>query len=88
MILNFFNANITFNYEVEKDCKLPFLDVLLIKKGNNNITTVYRKATTNDIYLNWKSFAPTTWRYIKDTSVTVHTLFVQVLHLGRKKSII
>ena len=68
MILSNFNANITFNYEVEKDCKLPFLDVLLIKKGNNNITTVYRKATTNDIYLNWKSFALTIWRYIKDTS--------------------
>ena len=36
--------------------------MLLIKKGNNIITTVYRKATTNDIYLNWKSFAPTAWK--------------------------
>ena len=36
--------------------------MLLIKKGNNIITTVYRKATANDIYLNWKSFAPTTWK--------------------------
>ena len=61
-ILNNIDPNITFNYEVEKDCKLPFLDVLLIKKGNNILTTVYRKATTNDIYLNWKSFAPTTWK--------------------------
>ena len=59
-ILNNFDANITFTYEVEKDSKLPFLDVLLIKKGNNIITTVYCKATTNDIYFNWKSFAPTT----------------------------
>ena len=41
--------------------KLPFLAVLLIKKGNDIVTTVYRKATTNDTYLNWKSFAPTTW---------------------------
>ena len=48
-ILNNFDPNITFTYEVEKDCKLPFLDVLLIKKGNNIVTTVYRKATTNDI---------------------------------------
>ena len=61
-ILNNIDPNITFNYEVEKDCKLPFLDVLLIKKGNNIVTTLYRKATTNDIYLNWKSFAPTTWK--------------------------
>ena len=42
-ILNNFDTNITFTYEVEKDCKLLFLDVLLIKKGNNIITTVYRK---------------------------------------------
>ena len=47
---------------LEKDCKLPFLDVLLIKKGNNIVTTVYRKATTSDIYLNWKSFAPSSWK--------------------------
>ena len=38
-----YNANITFIYEVKKDCKLPFLDVLLIKKRSNIITTVYRK---------------------------------------------
>ena len=68
-ILNNFDLNITFNYEIEKDCKLPFLDVLLIKKGNNILTTVYRKATTNDIYLNWKSFAPTTWK--RDTLKTL-----------------
>ena len=36
--------------------------MLLIKTGNNIATTVYRKATTNDIYLNWKSFAPSTWK--------------------------
>ena len=34
-ILNNFDPNITFTYEPEKDCKLPFLDVLLVKKGNN-----------------------------------------------------
>ena len=36
--------------------------MLLIKKRNNIITTIYRKAATNDIYLNWKSFGPTTWK--------------------------
>ena len=59
---NFDPTTIKFIYEVEKDCKLPFLDVLLIRKGNNIITTIYRKTTTNDIYLNWKAFAPTTWK--------------------------
>ena len=61
-ILNNFDPNIKFTYEVEKECKLPFLDVLLIRKGNNIITTIYRKATTNDIYLNWNLFALTTWK--------------------------
>ena len=61
-ILKNFDPNIKFSYEVEKDCKLPFLDVVLIKKRNNIITTIDCKATTNDIYLNWKSFAPTTWK--------------------------
>ena len=58
-IFNNFDSKIKFTYEVEKDCKLPFLDVLVIKKGNNIITTIHRKATTSDIYLNWKSFGPT-----------------------------
>ena len=61
-ILNNFDPNIKFSYEVEKDCRLLFLDVVLIKKRNNIITTIDCKATTNDIYLNWKSFAPTTWK--------------------------
>ena len=61
-ILNNFDYNITFTYEVEKDCKLPFLDVLWIKKGNNIVITIYRQATTNNIYFNWKSFAGTTWK--------------------------
>ena len=62
LILNKFDSNITFACEVEKDCKLPVLDVLLIRKGSNIITTVYCKGTTNHIYLNWESFAPTTWK--------------------------
>ena len=61
-ILNNFDPNITFTYEVEEDCKLPFLDVLLIQKGNSIVTTVYCKTTTCNIYLNWKSFDLTTWK--------------------------
>ena len=37
------------------------LDVLLTTNGNNIVTTVYRK-TTNDLYLTWNSFAPTSWK--------------------------
>ena len=37
------------------------LDVLLARNGNNIVTIVYRK-TTNDLYLTWNSFAPTSWK--------------------------
>ena len=37
---------------------------LVIRDSSNNInTTVYRKSTNNDIYLNWDSFAPDNWKW-------------------------
>ena len=58
-ILNSFDMNIQFTYEMEKKCCLTFLDVLLTRNGNNIVTTIYPKTTTNDLYSNWNSFAPT-----------------------------
>ena len=63
-VLNGFHRNIQFTYEVETDSKIFFLDVLVIRDSSNNINrTVYRKSTNNDIYLNWKSFAPGKWKW-------------------------
>ena len=59
--LNSFHKNIQFTFELENQNKLPFLDVLLIPRGYTVETTVYRKSTENEIYLNWGSFAPVTW---------------------------
>ena len=39
--LNSFHPNIQFNYKVEEENKLPFLDVLLIRNGNFIETKVY-----------------------------------------------
>ena len=61
-VLNSFDMNIEFTYETENEGKLPFLDVILIRKGNDITTTVYRKATNNDVYLDWNAFAPNTWK--------------------------
>ena len=47
---------------MENDHKLSFLYVLLIRNGESIETTVFRKSTNNDIYLNWNSFAPNTWK--------------------------
>ena len=56
--LNSFHKNIQFTYAFENQNKLPFLDILLIRRGTKIETTVYRKSTNNDIHLNWDSFAP------------------------------
>ena len=53
--LNSFHEQIQFTYEVEHNNKLPFLDVLLIKNANKIDTTVYRKPTNTDVYLNWNT---------------------------------
>ena len=63
-ILNGFHKNTQFTYEVERDSKISFLNVLVIRDSNNKITTtVYRKSTNNDIYLNWDSFALDKWKW-------------------------
>ena len=62
-MLNAFDRNIQFRYEVETDPKILLLDVLVIRDSNNNVnTTVYQKSTNDDIYLNWESFAPDKWK--------------------------
>ena len=61
-ILNSFHPKIEFTYETEVNSKLAFLDVLLLREDQNIITTVYRKLANSDIYLNWNSFCPQTWK--------------------------
>ena len=57
--LNGYHDNIELTYEIENDGKLPFLDVLVIRKDYEVETTVYCKSTNNDIHLHWQSFPPT-----------------------------
>ena len=49
--LNSFHKNINFTFEEEKDNKISFLDVLILRNGNSIETTVYGKFTYNDVYL-------------------------------------
>ena len=51
-VLNSFDPNIPFTYEAEESSKLPFLDVMLCRKDNKLVCSVYRKSTYNDIYMN------------------------------------
>ena len=42
-VLNTFHSNIQFTYEEERDGKILFLDVLLVRKNDAFETAVYRK---------------------------------------------
>ena len=68
--LNSFYKHIQLPYELGNQNKLPFLEILLIRRETKIETTVYRKSTNNAIYLNWDSFAPVTWK-----KVSLKTLF-------------
>ena len=59
-VLNSCDKNIQFTFEEENNEKIPFLDILISRKRNDITTTIYRKSTSNDIYLNWN--APATWK--------------------------
>ena len=61
--LNSFHSFIKFTYETESGNKLSFLDVQLIRTGDNIETCVFRKPTNTDIYIHWNSFAPFQWKY-------------------------
>jgi len=51
--------NIKFTYEVEQDCHLPFLDLLLNGTENGDLKLqIYRKPTYTDHYLNFISHHP------------------------------
>ena len=49
--LNSFHSNIKFTIEIEKESKIAFLDILLIRYKNLINTTMYHKKTDTEKYL-------------------------------------
>ena len=75
--LNSFHNTIKFTHELEQEQKLPFLDVLIKRTETDEIeTSVYRKPTNTDIYMNWKSHAPGTWKVATLKSLVKRALLV------------
>ena len=61
--LNSFHPSIQFTYEKEKNKSISFFDVFVERVSENKLnTSVYRKCTSNDIYINWYAHAPNTWK--------------------------
>ena len=56
--LNCMHPSLQFTFEVEENGKLPFLDVLVMKKKDEVLTSVYRKETFAGLYQRWESFSP------------------------------
>ena len=77
--LNGFHQNIQFTYELEKNIKLTFFDVLLIRNKDTIETTVYRKPTNSDIYLNWKYSKVIFESYIRNSKRRVWTYVQPVI---------
>ncbi len=60
--LNAYDQHIQFTYESEKERLLPFLDVMIKRNDSTLETSVYRKKTNSNLYMNWNSYSPRTWK--------------------------
>ena len=54
--MNSLHSNIVFTVELEKNGVLPFLDLLIERKGSRYETEIYRKKTDTGLYTTTKSF--------------------------------
>ena len=60
--LNQQHTNISFTSELEKDGKLPFLDIEITRSNGKFSTSVYRKPTFTGLFTNFHSFIPFTYK--------------------------
>ena len=62
-VLNSFHSSIQFTYEAEKNNAISFLDIELLRVGENIETRVLRKPTNTDLYIHWQSLAALQWKH-------------------------
>ena len=60
--LNSYYLNISFTIENEKDNRMSFLDVNIIREQGGFTTSVYRKPTFSRIYTHFDSFLPSSYK--------------------------
>ena len=71
--INSINENIQFTIEKEENGKLPFLDTTIIRNDNGSLYfKVYRKPTSNDRYLDYKSNNPSSHK--QNTAVALQNV--------------
>ena len=85
---NSFHPSIQFTYEKEKNKSISFSDVFVERDSENKLnTSVYRKCTSNDIYINWYAHAPNTWKIatLRNLLLREHSRFRLLKVLLKKK---
>ena len=75
-MLNNFHLISNSHMRQNKKNKLAFLDVMLCRDGKDIVTTVYRKVFKADVYLNWNSFAPHSWKRGTIKALTRHAYMI------------
>ena len=61
--MNSHYPKIQFRYELNKSNEKLFLDVLVKRTSNNKFeTSVFRKSTNTNIFVNWNTSSPTDWK--------------------------
>ena len=61
--INTKHPHIKFTFEHEHSNSFSFLDVSICRKNNKLTTSVYGKTTFSGIFTNFKSFAPTVYKF-------------------------
>ena len=62
--LNSCHINMSFSMETEKENKLSFLDVEIIRKQGKFTTTIYRKPTFSGVYGNFERVLPSVCKFV------------------------
>ena len=74
--MNFRHANIQFMCEEESNNKISFLDASITRMNSNLVTSLYRKKTFSNVYLNNNSFLS-----LKYKKGLIHTLLFRAFNI-------
>ena len=86
--LDSFHEKISFTHEDEKDNSIAFLDVAVTRGNDQKLeTSVYRKPTNTDVYMNWYAHAPAAWKIATLTSLVKRAVMVSSTTDAMKKEI-
>ena len=69
-VLNGLHPALCFTVEFESDNRLPFMDVLVQRHGDEFLRSIYRKPTFTGLYTQWDSFAPSSQKIALVRSLT------------------